>query len=52
MQTVERFLTRMYKTNADFVFTVTRDFVRSAKRRCSCCRTTSRRIRTPSRWKP
>jgi pimeloyl-ACP methyl ester carboxylesterase len=25
---VDRFLTRMYKTNADFVFTVTRDFVR------------------------
>jgi pimeloyl-ACP methyl ester carboxylesterase len=27
-QMVDRFLTRMYKTNADFVFTVTRDFVR------------------------
>jgi pimeloyl-ACP methyl ester carboxylesterase len=31
MQTVERFLTRMYKTNADFVFTVTRDFVRQCQ---------------------
>ena len=31
MQTVERFLARMYKTNADFVFTVTRDFVRSCQ---------------------
>ena len=31
MQTVDRFLTRMYKTNADFVFTVTRDFVRSCQ---------------------
>ncbi len=28
MEMVERFLTRMYRTNADFVFTVTRDFVR------------------------
>jgi pimeloyl-ACP methyl ester carboxylesterase len=27
-ETVDRFLTRMYKTNPDFVFTVTRDFVR------------------------
>jgi pimeloyl-ACP methyl ester carboxylesterase len=26
---VEAFLTRMYRTNADFVFTVTRDFVRA-----------------------
>ncbi len=26
---VDRFLTRMYRTNPDFVFTVTRDFVRS-----------------------
>ena len=29
MQTVDTFLTKMYRTNADFVFTVTRDFVRS-----------------------
>jgi len=29
MATAEKFLTSMYKTNADFVFTVTRDFVRS-----------------------
>jgi pimeloyl-ACP methyl ester carboxylesterase len=28
---VEQFLTRMYKTNADFVFTVTRDFVRNCQ---------------------
>ena len=27
METVEKFLTKMYRTNADFVFTVTRDFV-------------------------
>jgi pimeloyl-ACP methyl ester carboxylesterase len=31
IQTVERFLTRMYKTNADFVFTVSRDFVKSCQ---------------------
>jgi pimeloyl-ACP methyl ester carboxylesterase len=29
MSSVEAFLTKMYRTNADFVFTVTRDFVRS-----------------------
>src|SRR6266404_3307014 len=28
METVEQFLTAMYRTNPDFVFTVTRDFVR------------------------
>ena len=28
---VERFLTRMYRTKPDFVFTVTRDFVRSCR---------------------
>jgi len=31
MATVEKFLTRMYRTNPDFVFTVTRDFVRSCQ---------------------
>ena len=29
MDVVDKFLTRMYRTNPDFVFTVTRDFVRS-----------------------
>jgi pimeloyl-ACP methyl ester carboxylesterase len=29
MAVVDRFLTKMYRTNADFVFTVTRDFVRN-----------------------
>jgi pimeloyl-ACP methyl ester carboxylesterase len=28
---IDRFLTRMYRTNADFVFTVTRDFVRACQ---------------------
>src|SRR5205085_10982046 len=29
METVDNFLTRMYRNNPDFVFTVTRDFVRN-----------------------
>jgi pimeloyl-ACP methyl ester carboxylesterase len=31
MDMVDRFLTKMYRTNADFVFTVTRDFVRTCQ---------------------
>jgi pimeloyl-ACP methyl ester carboxylesterase len=31
MQTVDQFLTKMYRTDADFVFTVTRDFVRTCQ---------------------
>jgi pimeloyl-ACP methyl ester carboxylesterase len=31
MQLVDKFLTKMYRTNPDFVFTVTRDFVRSCQ---------------------
>src|SRR5947209_5874086 len=31
METVDKFLTRMYRTNHDFVFTVTRDFVRNCQ---------------------
>ena len=31
MDTVDRFLTRMYRNNPDFVYTVTRDFVRSCQ---------------------
>jgi pimeloyl-ACP methyl ester carboxylesterase len=31
MDTVQKFLTRMYRDNPDFVFTVTRDFVRSCQ---------------------
>jgi pimeloyl-ACP methyl ester carboxylesterase len=31
MATVDRFLTKMYRTNPDFVFTVTRDFVKSCR---------------------
>jgi pimeloyl-ACP methyl ester carboxylesterase len=31
MATVDRFLTKMYRTNPDFVFSVTRDFVRSCQ---------------------
>jgi pimeloyl-ACP methyl ester carboxylesterase len=31
LQTAEQFTTRMFETNADFVFTVTRDFVRTCQ---------------------
>src|SRR5438445_9885734 len=31
MDTVQKFLTKMYKSNPDFVFTVTRDFVRNCQ---------------------
>jgi pimeloyl-ACP methyl ester carboxylesterase len=31
METVDKFLTSMYRTNPDFVFTVTRDFVRNCQ---------------------
>jgi len=31
METVDRYLTKMYRTNPDFVFTVTRDFVRNCQ---------------------
>jgi pimeloyl-ACP methyl ester carboxylesterase len=31
MEMIDRFLTRMYRTNPDFVYTVTRDFVRSCQ---------------------
>jgi pimeloyl-ACP methyl ester carboxylesterase len=31
MEQIEKFLTRMYRTNPDFVFTVTRDFVRNCQ---------------------
>jgi pimeloyl-ACP methyl ester carboxylesterase len=31
MEMVQKYLTKMYRTNADFVFTVTRDFVRNCQ---------------------
>jgi pimeloyl-ACP methyl ester carboxylesterase len=31
MEMIDKFLTRMYRTNPDFVYTVTRDFVRSCQ---------------------
>ena len=31
MQTAEQFVTKMFETNPDFVFTVTRDFVRNCQ---------------------
>ena len=32
MEMVDAFLNKMYRTNADFVFTVARDFVRIVRR--------------------
>jgi dienelactone hydrolase len=31
MEVIDKFLTKMYRTNPDFVFTVTRDFVRNCQ---------------------
>jgi hypothetical protein len=31
MEMVEKYLTKMYRTDADFVFTVSRDFVRNCQ---------------------
>ncbi len=31
MQTTDKFVTKMFETSPDFVFTVTRDFVRSCQ---------------------
>jgi len=31
METVDKFLTKMYRTKPDFVYTVTRDFVRNCQ---------------------
>jgi hypothetical protein len=50
--TVDKFLTRMYGNNPDFVYTVTRDFVRSCQTPVLVLRTTLRRTRTPSPWNP
>ena len=52
MEMVDKFLTKMYRTNADFVFTVTREFVRTCRTPVSFCLTTFRRIRTRSPWRP
>jgi pimeloyl-ACP methyl ester carboxylesterase len=48
---VGAFLTNMYTgARADFIYSVTRDVVRTARRRSWCCRTTFQYIRTASRW--
>jgi len=52
MEMVDAFLTNMYRARADFVYSVTRDFVAAARHRSWCYRTTCRRTRTRSRWKP
>jgi pimeloyl-ACP methyl ester carboxylesterase len=50
--TVEKYLTKMFRTDADFVFTVTRDFVRSCQTPVLILPTMSRRTRWRSRWRP
>ena len=52
METVEKFLTKMYRTNPDFVYTVTRDFVRNCRTPVLILPDDIRRIRTPSPWRP
>lgn len=44
MATAERLLTRIYRTNFDFIFAATRDFVRIARHPYGCYRTTLRRV--------
>jgi len=50
MAMVDASLNTMYRSNADFVFTVTRACVR-ARHRSWSCRTTSRGTRTPWLWR-
>jgi pimeloyl-ACP methyl ester carboxylesterase len=50
METVDKFLTKMFRTDADFVYTVKRDFVRNCQTPVLIRRTTSPRIPTPSPW--
>ena len=48
MPTVDQFVTRMFETDPDFVFTVTRDFVRGCQTPVWFCRTIPRPTLTPS----
>ena len=40
METIEKYLHNLYRARPDFVYSVSRDFVRSARRRCWSCPTT------------
>jgi hypothetical protein len=51
MQTAEQFTIRMFETNPDFVFTVTRDFVRGCRVACLGCRGSAGTI-SPGTKKP
>jgi len=50
MEIVDRFLTKMYRTNPDFVFTVSRDFVRHSPEESGCLTSRKRSLakRLPS----
>ena len=49
MGMVEKYLHNLYRVQPDFVYSVSRDFARTARRRCWCCRTTPSRIPTRRR---
>ena len=52
MEMVDKFLTKMYRTNPDFVFTVTRDFVRNCQTPVLILPDDIPRTPTPSPWRP
>ena len=49
MEQVDKFLTRMYRTDPDFVFTVSRDFVRQCKTPVLIMRFQGRQQQSPLR---
>src|SRR6266446_903752 len=51
MATVDAFLNKMYRANADFVFTVTRDFVRNCQTPVLVLPDDARRTRMRWRWR-
>jgi pimeloyl-ACP methyl ester carboxylesterase len=52
MEIIEKFLTKMYRDNPDFVFTVTRDFVRNCQTPVLILPDDVPPIPTPSPWRP
>jgi len=46
IETIEKYLHNLYRARPDFVYSVSRDFVRTARRRCWSCPTTRRRTPT------
>ena len=52
MATIDKFVTNMFETNADFVFTVTRDFVRNCQNPILILPDDVRLTLTPLLWNP